>query len=93
MRFSIVITTFQRRHIVCRAIDSALAFAAARGGDTEVIVVDDASMDGTSGMIRSTYAEEPLSSSDQQRKASTVFGTSVILARASRTFNVTTGIR
>ena len=52
MRFSIVITTFQRRHIVCRAIDSALAFATATGGDAEVIVVDDASQDGTADMIQ-----------------------------------------
>jgi glycosyltransferase involved in cell wall biosynthesis len=57
MRFSIVIPTFQRRQIVRASIDSALAFACATS-DSEVIVVDDASSDGTADMIRAAYPRE-----------------------------------
>ena len=57
MSFSIIIPTFQRRQIVKAAIDSALAFARATS-DSEVIVVDDASSDGTVDMIRAAYPRE-----------------------------------
>lgn len=57
MRFSIVTPTFDRRAIVTHAIDSALAFARA-AGDCELLVVDDASRDGTPDMIRATYRQE-----------------------------------
>jgi len=57
MRFSIVTPTFQRCQIVCASLDSALAFARATP-DTEVVVVDDASSDGTVEMIRATYPRE-----------------------------------
>ncbi len=57
MRFSIVTPTFDRRAIVTHAIDSALAFARA-AGDCELLVVDDASRDGTPDMIRATYPQE-----------------------------------
>jgi glycosyltransferase involved in cell wall biosynthesis len=57
MRFSIVTPTFQRRHIVRASIDTALAFARATS-DAEVIVVDDASSDGTVEVIRAAYPRE-----------------------------------
>ena len=57
MSFSIVIPTFQRRSIVRASIESALMFARATP-NSEVIVVDDASSDGTAGMIRVAYPRE-----------------------------------
>ena len=57
MSFSIVIPTFQRRQIVRASIGTALAFARATS-DSEVIVVDDASSDGTVEMIRAAYTRE-----------------------------------
>ena len=57
MSFSIVIPTFQRRQIVCASIDTALTFARATF-DAEVIIVDDASTDGTVEMVRATYPRE-----------------------------------
>lgn len=59
-RFSVVTPTYNRRSIVPRAIDSSLAFARAVG-DSEVIVIDDASQDGTADMIRSAYAQDLVS--------------------------------
>ncbi|PYT10684.1 MAG: glycosyltransferase family 2 protein, partial [Acidobacteria bacterium] len=44
MRASVIIATYNRAHVVCRAISSALA--AIRPGD-EVIVIDDGSVDQT----------------------------------------------
>jgi glycosyltransferase involved in cell wall biosynthesis len=57
MRFSVITPTFNRRAIVQRSVDSSLAFARAVGG-SEVVLIDDASQDGTGEMIRSLYAEE-----------------------------------
>jgi glycosyltransferase involved in cell wall biosynthesis len=57
MNFSIITPTFQRRQIVRASIDSTLAFARATS-DSEVIVVDDASSDGTADMIRAAYPRE-----------------------------------
>jgi glycosyltransferase involved in cell wall biosynthesis len=56
-RFSVVTPTFQRRQLVRGAIESALAFARA-AGDTELVVVDDASSDGTFEDLRETYRNE-----------------------------------
>jgi len=56
-RFSIVIPTFQRRHLVRRAIESALMFAR-EVGDTEVVIVDDASNDGTFEELTDAYRGE-----------------------------------
>jgi glycosyltransferase involved in cell wall biosynthesis len=42
--FSVVVTTYNRERIVCRCVDSCLAQTC---GDLEVVVVDDASSDGT----------------------------------------------
>lgn len=56
-RFSVVTPTFQRRQVVRRSIDSALTFARAVG-DTELVVVDDGSNDGTLKEIREAYSDE-----------------------------------
>jgi glycosyltransferase involved in cell wall biosynthesis len=56
-RFSVITPTFNRLQIVRRAIDSGLHFAL-EVGDCEVVVIDDASYDGTVDMIRSVYARE-----------------------------------
>jgi glycosyltransferase involved in cell wall biosynthesis len=45
---SVVIPVWNRRRLVCEAIDSALG---QRAGDVEVIVVDDASTDGTAAAV------------------------------------------
>ena len=57
MRFSVVTATFNREKIVSRAIDSALKFVSSVG-DSEIVVVDDASQDNSVDMIRTNYAAE-----------------------------------
>lgn len=54
---SIVIPTYNRARLVCNAIDAALAFLAAYGPG-EIIVVDDASRDGTQDQLAARYAGE-----------------------------------
>lgn len=54
---SIVITTFERRHIVGRAVDSALAFIDGIAG-AEIIIVDDCSTDGSFDMLEQIYRAE-----------------------------------
>jgi glycosyltransferase involved in cell wall biosynthesis len=49
---SVVIPTWNRASLVCEAVDSALA---QRAGAVEVIVVDDASTDGTAEVVERTY--------------------------------------
>jgi len=51
---SIVIPTYNRKQLVCQAIDSALA-SFADHTDVEIIVVDDASEDGTDVHLFSAY--------------------------------------
>src|SRR5437667_2543232 len=48
LRASVIIATYNRAHVICRAISSALA--AIRPGD-EVIVIDDGSVDQTERVI------------------------------------------
>ena len=57
MHFSIVIPTFERRQVLPQSIDSAIAFAHAVG-ETELVVVDDASQDDTVEMVRERYAQQ-----------------------------------
>ena len=52
--FSVIIPVYNRRELVGRAIRSVLL---QEGGDYEVIVVDDASGDGTSDWVRATFAD------------------------------------
>ena len=54
MLLSVVIPTWNRAHIVCDAINSALN---QRPGDVEVIVVDDASTDNTADVVTRTYGD------------------------------------
>jgi glycosyltransferase involved in cell wall biosynthesis len=49
---SIVIPTWNRAHVVCEAIESALN---QRAGQVEVIVVDDCSTDGTAELVKKTF--------------------------------------
>jgi len=49
---SVVIPTWNRAHIVCEAIESALA---QRAGEVEVIVVDDCSTDATIDLVKKTF--------------------------------------
>ena len=51
-RLSVVIPTWNRAQLVCEAIESALS---QRGGDVEVIVVDDGSTDGTSDVVEQRF--------------------------------------
>ncbi len=62
MLFSIIIPTFERRQVLPRSIDSSIAFARA-AGETEIVVVDDASQDGTAAMIRERYTPQLASGS------------------------------
>jgi glycosyltransferase involved in cell wall biosynthesis len=57
MRFSIITPTFNRREVVRRSLDSSLQFVRA-AGDGEVVVVDDASRDGTVEMLHAQYTKE-----------------------------------
>ena len=52
MLLSVIIPTWNRAHLVCDAINSALNQCP---GDVEVIVVDDASTDNTAGLLAETY--------------------------------------
>jgi len=52
---SVVIPTWNRAHIVCDAVESALK---QRDGAVEVIVVDDASNDGTAELLSSTFGSQ-----------------------------------
>ena len=54
MKLSVVIPTWNRAHLVCEAIDSALN---QRPGDVEVIVVDDASSDNTTELVTRIYGD------------------------------------
>lgn len=49
---SVVIPTWNRAHVVCEAVASALD---QRPGEVEVIVVDDASTDGTIELVKKTF--------------------------------------
>jgi len=54
MKLGVVIPTWNRAHLVCDAIDSALD---QRAGEVEVIVVDDASTDNTVGLVTRIYGD------------------------------------
>lgn len=56
MSISVIIPTHDRSSLVVRAVDSALA--ADTGEPLDVIVVDDASTDGTVGMLDARYRDE-----------------------------------
>lgn len=56
MLFSVIIPTFNRRTLVCEAIESVLRQTHA---DLELIVVDDGSTDGTSESIASIAVRDP----------------------------------
>ncbi len=55
---SIIITTYNRKKLVCDALTSALQFAKQFLYQAEIIVVDDASGDGTFEFLRDRYQKE-----------------------------------
>ena len=57
-RFSVVIPTYNRAHLVVRAIESALEQSVA---PSEIIVVDDGSTDDTAGRSSPFWRPHPLS--------------------------------
>ena len=57
MKVSVIIPTYNRRHIIGGAIDSALAQGE---DDLEVVVVDDGSNDGTEQWLAANYAGQPV---------------------------------
>lgn len=57
MTVSVIIPTYNRRHSLPAAIDSALAQS---GVEVEVIVVDDGSTDGTVPWLERIYADRPV---------------------------------
>lgn len=57
MLLSIVITSYNRRDVLCTAINSALRFIGTRP-ECEIVLVDDASSDGTLDMVRHRYKNE-----------------------------------
>lgn len=57
MDFSIIIPTFNRKDVLARSIDSTMQFVQATGS-AEVIVVDDASQDGSGDMVAGRYRDE-----------------------------------
>ena len=62
---SVVIPTWNRAHVVCDAVNSAFA---QRSGEVEVIVVDDASTDGTMALLEREFGSRiRLLRLDQQR--------------------------
>ena len=52
MNISVIIPTFERKHLIGRALDSVLKQTRPA---REVIVVDDGSSDGTAGWIKKAY--------------------------------------
>jgi glycosyltransferase involved in cell wall biosynthesis len=57
MPISIVIPTYNRQHLVGKAIDSGLEWIK-EIGDGEIIIVDDASTDETASLIRNQYQHQ-----------------------------------
>jgi len=54
---TVVIPTYNRRHLLAEAIDSALS---QRGAEVDVVVVDDGSTDGTVDWLHTAYADRPV---------------------------------
>jgi GT2 family glycosyltransferase len=54
IRVSVVITTYNRRRLVCEAIDSVLR---QHHPNTEIIVIDDGSTDGTAAVLAERYGD------------------------------------
>lgn len=79
MILSVVIPTWNRAHLVCDAIDSALN---QRPGEVEVIVVDDASTDDTAKLLVERYGRWiRLLRLDERRGAGAARNAGVALAR------------
>jgi glycosyltransferase involved in cell wall biosynthesis len=60
---SVIIPTFNRRHDLCRCVESVLMQTSAT---TEIIVVDDCSEDDTREFLRSNYPDVCLISCDRR---------------------------
>jgi glycosyltransferase involved in cell wall biosynthesis len=69
MRFSAIIPVYNGAETICRAIDSVIAQGCS---DLEVIVVDDASTDGTPQLLKEQYGNEVKVISFSQNSGSSV---------------------
>lgn len=58
MTISVIIPTYNRRHVLAGAIDSALSQTDC--GEVEVVVSDDRSTDGTTAWLATAYASSPV---------------------------------
>ncbi|MEP7311022.1 MAG: glycosyltransferase [Pseudomonadota bacterium] len=77
---STVIPTFNRREMVCRAVNSALAQTYPA---QEIIVVDDGSTDGTAQMLRDQYGDRVICVSQANAGVSRARNCGVRMARGS----------
>ena len=59
MRYSLVIPAYNESPRIGATLDKVLAHIAAEGGDTEVIVVDDGSVDNTAEIVRGYQRQNP----------------------------------
>ncbi len=82
MRFAVVIPTYNRRHSLSRAIDSALA-QTGPGVEVSVVVVDDRSTDGTLDWLAKTYAGQPVVGLTNQGRKGPAGGRNTGLAAAT----------
>lgn len=75
---SVIIPTYNRRHCIGQAIDSVLHQTY---GDYELIVVDDASSDGTADWIAANYGQIQLVRLPQNRGASAARNQAIAIAK------------
>jgi glycosyltransferase involved in cell wall biosynthesis len=54
MKFSVIVPTYNRAHLLKRALDSADLFCS-HSADSEVIIIDDCSTDGTVAFVKREY--------------------------------------
>ena len=53
--FSIITPTFNRQNIISNSIDSSISFLNELNDNSEIVVIDDASTDGTEDFLKQKY--------------------------------------
>lgn len=81
---SVIIVTYQSRDLVGDAIDSVLASAAASGLMTEIIVIDNASSDGTADFVAERYPDTIVVRNDRNVGFGTANNQAFAVARGRR---------